>query len=180
MRSIFILLAAMCVWSGDAAACWQQAGERYAVSPQLLVAIARVESNLDPRAINLSHQARTGTYDIGLMQINSSHLPRLASYGISESDLYEPCMNIHVGAWLLADSFARHGATWNGVGAYNAACTKGAGPACDALRSGYAWRVYRALVAQAQPKASTTAARTTPPRSPGREPQPRFSVGVAQ
>ncbi|MEK8087657.1 lytic transglycosylase domain-containing protein [Aquabacterium sp. A3] len=145
--------------SAHAQACWDEAAQRYGVSSQLLYAVAKVESHLNPKALNLSHRQRTGSYDIGLMQINSSNLPALARFGISESDLYSPCTNIHVGAWLLAQTLARQGLSWDGVGAYNAACTQLKGTACLNARRRYAWKVYRQLPASAVQSAQATAVR---------------------
>jgi len=131
-----------------ALACWDQAAQRYGVPAQLLIAIARVESDLNPHAVNRVNGQRNASFDIGLMQINSSNLPTLAQYGIHEADLFDACTNIHVGAWLLAKSFERNGVTWNGLGAYNAACTKLKGENCRRARIKYAWLVYRQLTPQ--------------------------------
>ena len=98
--------------------CWIQAGARYKVDPWLLYAIAQQESSLNTRAIGRN---RDGSRDVGLMQINTTHLPLLARYGIHEEHLYDPCTSIHVAAWLLANNFRRLGYNWDAVGAYNAA-----------------------------------------------------------
>lgn len=87
-------LAVLATTPNWAWACWDDAAQRYGVSADLLNAMARVESNLNPTAINRSHIQRTSSYDIGLMQINSSHLSTLSRYGIKETDLFEPCTNV--------------------------------------------------------------------------------------
>ena len=130
-------------------ACWQDAASRYGVDAQLLYAIAQHESNLNPHAINRSHAARTGSIDIGLMQINSRWLPLLARHGLREADLLEPCLNLQVGAWILAQGFQRYGATWEAVGAYHASCSRLSAPDCLATRARYANAVYRRLQATA-------------------------------
>jgi len=156
------VLAIMPIW---ASACWDDAAQRYGISADLLYAMARVESNLNFKAVNRSHIQRTGSYDIGLMQVNISHLSTLSRYGIKEADLFNPCTNIQVGAWLLADLFSRHGATWDAVGAYNASCSQLKEEACAAARAKYAWQVYGQLPMQhrVQPATGMPAIRQTNP-----------------
>ncbi|WP_283164504.1 transglycosylase SLT domain-containing protein [Pseudomonas bijieensis] len=122
--------------------CWSRAGQLHAIEPELLQAIADVESGQRPDAINHN---RNGTRDIGLMQINSIHLPRLRARGITEQRLLdEPCLSVEVGASVLAEFIARHGYNWTAVGAYNA----GNSPHRQAARLRYArkvWQRYRVL-----------------------------------
>jgi soluble lytic murein transglycosylase-like protein len=97
--------------------CYQAAAQRYNVPQNLLVAIAKHESGGRTTAIN---QNRNGTRDIGLMQINSAWLPMLARHGLTEQDLFDPCVNVLVAAWILSHNFARLGYNTQGLGAYNA------------------------------------------------------------
>lgn len=146
-------LAVSLIAAVPAHACWEQAAERYGLSPELLYAIARTESGLDPQAVGHN---RNGSRDIGLMQINSAWLPRLLTHGITERDLLDPCTSIHVGAWILAGNVQRLGYTWEAVGAYNAAN--------PVLRRAYAQRVYRQAAATgAAPKPTQRSIASTRP-----------------
>lgn len=124
------------------AACFQAAGQHYDLAPALLTAIAQAESQLDPLALNTAN--RDGSWDIGLMQINSRWLPVLERTGISASQLYDPCTSIWVGAWVLAGNVARYGYGWNAVGAYNAGTAASA--AAQHRRERYARRIHRQLL----------------------------------
>lgn len=98
-------------------ACFAQAGAYYKIHPLLLKAIARQESSMIASAVGNN---TNGTQDLGLMQINSTHLPRLAAAGVTRQRLLtEPCTNIAVGAWLLADAIRRYGMSWTAVGTYH-------------------------------------------------------------
>ncbi len=114
--------AALMAASPLRAECFEAAGRQYQVSPELLRAVAQQESGLNPRAINRN---RNGSVDIGMMQINSSWLPLLARHGIREQDLWEPCTNVMVGAWILGSNFKRMGVSIAALGAYNTSNPQG-------------------------------------------------------
>lgn len=99
------------------AACFDEAAARYGVPEALLKAISRVESSGNPRAINRN---KDGSYDIGHMQINSRWLHVLSRYGITKHMLFDPCVNTHIGAWVLAQNIRKYGYNWTAIGAYNA------------------------------------------------------------
>jgi len=83
--------------------CFIEAGQRYNISPQVLEAIAWVESNMQPQAI---HHNRDGSFDYCHMQINSywkRHLKHRWEH------LAEPCYCTMVGAWILKQCISRYG-----------------------------------------------------------------------
>lgn len=122
----YFLLLALCSMSPVGAqdvvsprCTWESVAKKYAVNPYMLYAIATTESGLRPNIVSAANS--NGSYDIGLMQINSSWLPKLKGFGITEESLLkDSCTNLEVGAWILADNMQRHGNTWTAVGAYNA------------------------------------------------------------
>jgi soluble lytic murein transglycosylase-like protein len=93
--------------------CFDQAGEEYHIPPALIESIAYLESALDPKAI---HQNPNGSFDYGLMQINSCWFKTL---GLERwQHLSDPCFNAMVGAWILKDCIDRHGYTWDCLSCY--------------------------------------------------------------
>lgn len=131
---VFICLPAFCLDDPGTGQtyCFEEAGSAYGISPQLLWAIAKTESGLNPLAINYNPN---GSYDFGVMQINSGWYKSLG-HALWMS-LNEPCTNIKVGAWILAGCIQRHGYTWEAVGCYNAVS--------PGKRVSYANKVYRIL-----------------------------------
>lgn len=127
-------MIASCAYASN---CFEVAAQRYKVNPRLLYAIAKTESGFNPAAKNRN---QNGTYDIGMMQINSRWLPQLRKYGLNEMQLYDPCTNVHVGAWILAQNIRALGNTWEAVGAYNSTRS--------VLREKYAWKVIKNLPTQ--------------------------------
>jgi len=94
--------------------CFNEAGVAYRISPQILKAIAEVESNYNPRAVNWN---ANGTYDFGVMQINSSWA---LSQGMDWwNTLGDPCSNIKGGAMILSNCMKKYGYSWEAIGCYN-------------------------------------------------------------
>ncbi len=96
--------------------CFEEAGAYYGIHPDILRAIASVESSMNPYAVNFN---KDGSFDYGLMQINSRWYNVLGHERWIK--LADPCFNVKVGAWILAGCIKRFGYTWQAVGCYNAA-----------------------------------------------------------
>ena len=97
--------------------CLDDAARYHRVSVQVVRAIAQQESGMRPYVTNRNID---GSEDIGLMQINSSWLPKLGRFGITRQHLFDACVNAYVGTWILASNIKQFGPTWKAVGAYNA------------------------------------------------------------
>ena len=107
---------------------------KFGIPKALALAIARQESGLDPLAVNVGGKSmhpsslaealrvareamsKGGSFDVGLMQINSRWIKR---YNIPLEKLFEPGGNVYVGCWILRQEIQRHGLTWKAVGRYH-------------------------------------------------------------
>lgn len=95
---------------------FEEAGEYYRIDPKILYSIAKIESKLNPNAINRN---TNGTLDMGIMQINSVHMEKLNKLGFKQEHLFNPKINIYAGAWLLKRCFNKHGVSKDGLTCYN-------------------------------------------------------------
>lgn len=126
------LLPAATAFSEEKGFCFEDAGKTYGINPVLLKSIARIESNLNPKAMNKN---QNGSIDIGLMQINSFWIKTL---GLDSGRLIsEPCYNTMIGAKVLKQCIDRYGYTWEAVGCYNATSTP--------KRVRYSWKIFNSL-----------------------------------
>ncbi len=123
-------------------ACIDMASDAYRIPAYLIRGIVSVESRWNPYA--KAHNP-DGSVDIGPMQVNSRWLkhPEVLAAKVSEADLHEPCTNIFVGTWVLANLFRKHGVNWEAVGRYNSAT--------PSRRDRYAWMVYSAIPESLRP-----------------------------
>ncbi|HDQ4465231.1 TPA: lytic transglycosylase domain-containing protein [Pseudomonas aeruginosa] len=144
MRHALLIGAVLLMCSVTAyASCFKEAGARYSIDPLLLRAIARQESSLNPTAKNFNRDkdGHVMSIDYGLMMINSTHIPELIRLGVIKraSDLLSnPCLNVMIGAWILARHFKVCGISWICLGSYNA----GFKEESEGRRLNYARRIY--------------------------------------
>lgn len=101
--------------------CSNEAGTMFRIEPNLIKAIALVESNLKKDSIGKNRDKNNNikSLDYWLMQINQMHIPLLKKRGIikDERDLLDnPCLNIKIGTEILYNHFSRCGVTWQCLG----------------------------------------------------------------
>lgn len=120
LLNALLLLMAAGVCSSAHAFCYREAASKYRLPVILVMAISKQESGFNPKAVNVN-KGDLGS-DYSLMQINSRHIPELKRLGIikDESDLFKPCLNVQIGAWILSKHLATCGYTWECIGSYNA------------------------------------------------------------
>ncbi|WP_218073202.1 lytic transglycosylase domain-containing protein [Escherichia coli] len=123
--TIFTLSILITKMSFASSACFNEAGTMFRIEPNLIKAIALVESNLKKDSIGKNRDKKNNikSLDYGVMQINQMHIPMLKKRGIikDERDLLDnPCLNIKIGTEILYKHFSRCGMTWQCLGTYNA------------------------------------------------------------
>ncbi len=68
-----------------------------------------------------------GSYDMGIMQINTIHYPSIVEQYPSlkiEDIACKPCLNITLGAWILSKRIKEADDLWKGVGNYHSKTPK--------------------------------------------------------
>lgn len=123
--------------------CFNETGAIYQIDSKLLKAIAQQESSLSAKAVNINRdkQGLVLSTDYGLMQVNSTHIPKLQKMGVirNQQDLLnQPCLNVKIGAWILAQHLRECGVNWACLGSYNA----GFHPRNEKKRLRYAQQIY--------------------------------------
>jgi len=100
-----------------AADCFDDAAQYHTVNPWILRAIAALESGFNPEA---KHRVNSdGTMDHGMTGINDVLLPELSRYGVTASDLRDPCKSVFLAGWHLRNRINTYGNTWAGMGTYH-------------------------------------------------------------
>jgi hypothetical protein len=96
--------------------CINEAAIESHIPAKLIISILQTEQGKVGQIV----KNKNGSYDIGPAQINSSWLPELKAYGISQTALqFDPCINVKVGAWIAAKAISSENDLLTGIGDYN-------------------------------------------------------------
>lgn len=95
--------------------CIMETAVRFDLPARLLYAILQVEGG----KVGLKSKNNNGTFDLGPMQINTIWIEHFKPYVNPEQILYNGCINLQVGAWILKSRINEAGDFWEGVGAYH-------------------------------------------------------------
>lgn len=96
--------------------CINHAAIAYHVPAKVILSVIKQENGRN----GLAKPNKNGTFDYGVMQVNTIWLSKLANYGYTKEDLqYDACKNVNVGTWILAQGLAQAKTAWHGIGNYN-------------------------------------------------------------
>jgi hypothetical protein len=96
--------------------CINSAAIEFNVPSKLIITVLQIERGKNNQAVKNSN----GTYDLGSMQINTRWMPILAKYSISREDIqHDPCINVRIGAWILAKAIASDNDLLKGISNYH-------------------------------------------------------------
>jgi soluble lytic murein transglycosylase-like protein len=106
----------------DIAECIMGASRSYQIPTNVLTGIMYVEGGHVGQEVGPNFN---GTYDLGLMQVNSLWAPRLAHlWNVDSQTAYNwvrdsGCVNIYVGAWILKQRIVETGTLHEGIAHYH-------------------------------------------------------------
>ena len=96
--------------------CINQAAVTYHVPATVIISVLKAENG----HVGDARRNKNGSIDYGPMQINSLWLPKIRPYGYTEQSLqHNPCANVAVGTWILAQQILLSKDYWRGVGNYH-------------------------------------------------------------
>nr|WP_229650316.1 lytic transglycosylase domain-containing protein [Vibrio splendidus]MCC4882976.1 lytic transglycosylase domain-containing protein [Vibrio splendidus] len=115
--------------------CVSYSANHFDINKNVIKSIVLVEGG---KAGTMSRNSN-GTYDMGIMQINTIHLPDIKKKypTVTWKDVaYDPCINIGIGSWILSQRLKEASSYWVGVGNYHSKTPK--------FRNRYLKKIYAA------------------------------------
>ncbi|WP_052331243.1 lytic transglycosylase domain-containing protein [Vibrio parahaemolyticus] len=115
--------------------CVSYSSQYFRINSNVIKAIILVEGG---KSGTMSRNSN-GTYDMGVMQINTIHLPDIQRKypTVTWRDVaYDPCVNIGIGTWILSKRLKETNDYWVGVGNYHSKTPK--------YRNRYLKKIYEA------------------------------------